>query len=100
MDREVLIDQMTERFQALYGKALDALERAPDGQWITASEFAFRDAFQELMKECYEGALQGKMDAHPAAKQAAFPPSGPRGGGRPGPTEHGRAGGEGSDGGR
>ena len=49
MDREVLMHEMTERFQALYGEALDALEKAPDGQWISASEFAFRDAFLTLM---------------------------------------------------
>ncbi|MBI4719029.1 MAG: hypothetical protein HY763_14580, partial [Planctomycetes bacterium] len=53
MDRDVLLHQMTERFQALYNEALDALEHAPDGQWIAASEWAFRDAFQQLMKESY-----------------------------------------------
>jgi hypothetical protein len=77
MDRDVLMHQMTERFQELYSKALDALERAPDGQWIAASEFAFRDAFLELMKECYQEALQDKIDAHPTAQQAAFPPPNP-----------------------
>ena len=29
MDRDVLVYQMTERFQELYGQALDALERHP-----------------------------------------------------------------------
>lgn len=77
MDREVLLYEMTERFQALYGEALDALEKAPDGAWIAASEFAFRDAFQALMAESYEAALQSRIDAHPAADQAAFSPSEP-----------------------
>jgi len=36
MDRDVLLHQMTERFQELYNRALDALDRAPDGQWIDA----------------------------------------------------------------
>jgi hypothetical protein len=84
MDREVLLYQMTERFQKLYGQALDALERAPDGQWIAASEFAFRDAFLQLMKESYEAAVQAKVDAHPTADQAAFSPSGP---GNQGPSK-------------
>jgi len=75
MDREVLMHQMTERFQELYSEALDALEAAPDGQWISASEFAFRDAFLDLMKEGYQMALQAKIDAHPTAGQAAFSPS-------------------------
>jgi hypothetical protein len=77
MDREVLLYKMTERFQELYGKALDALERAPDGQWISASEQAFRDAFLQLMKESYQVAVQSKIDAHPTAQQAAFSPSAP-----------------------
>ena len=78
MDRDVLMHEMTERFQELYAKALDALEQAPDGQWIAASEFAFRDVFLELMKECYQKALQDKIDAHPTAQQAAFSPCEPR----------------------
>jgi hypothetical protein len=77
MDRDVLMHEMTERFQELYGQALDALEKAPAGQWIAASEFAFRDVFLELMKESYQSALQAKIDAHPTADQAAFSPSEP-----------------------
>ena len=66
---------MTERFQELYNRALDALDRAPDGQWIAASEWAFRDAFVQLMKESYQAAMQSKVDAHPTAQAAAFFPS-------------------------
>jgi hypothetical protein len=33
MDRDVLMQQMTDRFQELYNRALDALDLAPDGQW-------------------------------------------------------------------
>jgi hypothetical protein len=80
MDRDVLMHQMTDRFQELYSQALDALERAPDGQWIAASEFAFRDAFLQLMKESYQTAVQARIDADPAAKLAAFSPSAPRDG--------------------
>jgi len=87
MDREVLLDQMTERFQALYGQALDALERAPDGQWIAASEFAFRDAFLQLMQESYEAAVQARVDTHPTADQAAFSPCEPGDQGSSGPAE-------------
>lgn len=82
MDREVLMYQMTERFQELYSKALDALECAPDGQWIAASEFAFREAFLELLKESYQAALQARIDTHPTARQASFSPSEPGGGRR------------------
>jgi hypothetical protein len=82
MDREVLLHQMTERFQELYGQALEAVEKAPDGQWIAASEWAFRDTFQKLMQESYEAALQARIDAHATATAAAFSPSGQRGGRR------------------
>ena len=75
MDRDVLRHQMTERFQELYNQALDALDHAPDGQWIAASEWAFRDAFLQLMKESYQAGLQSKVDAHPTAQAAAFSPS-------------------------
>ena len=77
MDREVLLHEMTERFQELYGQALDALEAAPDGKWIEASEFAFRDVFMKLMKESYQAAIQVRIDSHPTAQRAAFSPSGP-----------------------
>ena len=77
MDRDVLIHQMTERFQELYSQALAALENAPDGEWISASEHAFRDVFQQLLTESYETALENKVEQHPTADQAAFFPSGP-----------------------
>ena len=75
MDREVLIHEMTERFQELYAQAITALEDAPDGQWISASEHAFRDLFQQLLTESYETALEHKIAQHPTADQAAFSPS-------------------------
>lgn len=78
MDRDVVMHQMTERFQELYGKALDALEKAPDGRWIADSEWAFRDAFQQLMTESYEAAVQRRIDAQPTSRNAAFSPSKPR----------------------
>ncbi len=91
MDREVLLHQMTERFQELYGQALEAVEKAPDGQWIAASEWAFRDTFQKLMQESYEAALQARIDAHATASAAAFSPSGPRAGRRDATEEQGPA---------
>jgi hypothetical protein len=80
MDRDVLMHQMTERFQELYNQALDSLDHAPDGQWIAASEWAFRDAFVQLMKESYQAGLQSKVDAHSTAQAAVFSPSASRAG--------------------
>ncbi len=77
MDRDVLMNQMEERFRQEFAKALDALEQAPDGHWIDASELAFRDAALAVAREGLELAVQAKVDAHPTAQAAAFSPSGP-----------------------
>ena len=73
MDRDVLVHPMTERFQELYNQGLDALDRAPDGQWIAAGEWTFRDAFVQLLKESFQASLQGRVDAHPTTQAAASP---------------------------
>jgi len=79
MDKDVLMHHMTERFQELYAKALESLDQAGEGRWIAESEWAFRDVFQQLMRESYQAALQGKIDAHPCEQNGSFSPSGPRG---------------------
>ena len=77
MDRDVLMYQMQERFREEFAKALQALEDAPDGQWIDASEMAFRDAALTVAREGLELAVQAKVDAHPTAQAAAFFPGEP-----------------------
>ncbi len=77
MDRDVLMHQMEERFREEFSKALGALEDAPDGHWIEASEMACRDAALTVAREGLELAVQAKVDAHPAAQAAAFSPSRP-----------------------
>ena len=62
MDRDVLMHQMTERFQELYNRALDTLDHASDGQWIAAGEWAFRDAFVQRMQESFQAGVQRKAD--------------------------------------
>ncbi|MFQ5741849.1 MAG: hypothetical protein ACE5JX_22875 [Acidobacteriota bacterium] len=76
MDKDVLLHQGTELFQEQFSRALDALESAPDGRWIAASEEAFRDAALAVMKEVFQAALQEKIDEQSAAGKAAFSPSG------------------------
>ena len=77
MDRDVSMDQMAERFREAYAKGLNAVERAPDGQWIAASEFVFRDAFLEVMKESYQAAIQARIDADSSRHAGTFSPSKP-----------------------
>jgi len=102
MDRDVVMHQMhvlsregTERFQELLAKALDAVERAPDGQWIAASEGVFLDVCHQLTKESLEAALQVRIDAHPTAKAATFSPSEPGDRGTAGPATQGHGDGSG-----
>jgi len=77
MDREVVMHQMEERFREEFSKALKALEGAPDGHWIEASEMAFRDAALTVAREGLQLAVQAKVDADPTAQAVAFSPSGP-----------------------
>lgn len=114
VDKDVLMHHMTERFQELYTQALESLDQASEGRWIAESEWAFRDVFQQLMRESYQAALQSKIDAHPCEPGGSFSPSGAGGradaddqridrvspgGSRPG-AQQGSNRGAGADGGR
>lgn len=74
MDRDKLTRELTEQFQVSLAQAMEAVEKAPDGQWIAASEWQIREVFQQLMADSYQKILQAKLDA---ANQAAFSPSKP-----------------------
>ena len=74
MDKEVLKRQLTERFQQSLESALKAVEEAPDGQWIAASEWEVRDIFQKLTSDCFGQMIQQRMDQLPSASQAVFSP--------------------------
>jgi hypothetical protein len=89
MDRDVLERLLKERSERAMADARAAVEEAPDGQWIVASEWQVRQIFQELTRDCYQLMLQAKADEHSAAGQAAFSPSAARGAaeqGQPQPT--------------
>lgn len=74
MDKEVLDRRLDELCQKALSEARAAVDQAPDGQWIAASEWQVRDVFQKLTRDCYQAMLQAKADAHPAASEAAFSP--------------------------
>lgn len=76
MDRDALKRELTEHFQQSLDQAMDAVEQAPDGAWISASEWQIRELFQKLTAQAYERILQAKLDA--AEKSGVFPPSEPR----------------------
>jgi len=76
MDKEVLKRQLTERCQQALDEALRAVDEAPDGQWIAASEWEVRDIFQKLTADCFGQMIQGRIDRLPSASRAAFSPGG------------------------
>lgn len=76
MDRKVLEARLREHFEKRLPALVDAVEKAPDGQWIAASEWLVREQFQALAAECYGTTLQARLDDLPSEKQTAFSPSG------------------------
>jgi len=71
MSREQFIETMRGRFEALLGGVADAVNDAPVGRIINASEEKVRDLFAEFRQVAYEAALQARVDA----AEAASPPS-------------------------
>jgi hypothetical protein len=74
MDKEVLKQQLTERFRQSLDSALKAVDQAPDGQWIAASEWEVRDIFQRLTADCFGRLILKRSVQLPSASQAAFSP--------------------------
>lgn len=79
MDKDAIRVKMRARFETSMEAALQAVESAPDGQWIAGSEWEIRDIFQRLMADSFQELIQARADQYPAARQAAFSPSGRRG---------------------
>lgn len=80
MSPEAFLGAMRARFEALCHGVIDAVNHAPPGQVINASEEKVRDLFADFRRTAYQRALQMKLDA----AAAAFSPSRPRH--RPAPT--------------
>ncbi len=70
-----LLAQLRGKFDQLCQQVADAVNRAPAGKVIDASEEVVRDLFADLRQATYQAAVQLRLDA----AQAAFPPSQPSG---------------------
>ena len=79
-----LLDQLRGRFEKLCSDVAAAVNRAPAGQVINASEEAVRDLLADFRQAAYQAALQLRLEA----AQAAFPPSAAPGHG-PAPAKQG-----------
>ncbi len=68
---ETLLEQLRDRFAQLCQGVADAVNQAPAGQLITASEEKVRDLLADFRQTTYQTALQLRLQA----AEAAFPPS-------------------------
>jgi hypothetical protein len=66
-------ESMKQEFEQFAKDVMEAVNDAPDGQWIAGSEEQVRDLSAEMRRKVFERALQQRVDA----AEAAFPPSAP-----------------------
>ena len=66
-------ESMKQEFEEFATQVMDAVNDAPDGQWIAGSEEQVRDLCAEMRRKIFERALQRRVDA----AEAAFHPSAP-----------------------
>jgi hypothetical protein len=66
-------ESMKGEFEEFAQQVMEAVNDAPDGQWIAASEEQVRDLCAAMRRKVFERAVQQRVDA----AEAAFPPSAP-----------------------
>ena len=66
-------ESMKQEFEEFAQEVMEAVNDAPDGQWIAASEEQVRDITGAMRQCIFERAMQQRVDA----AEAAFPPSAP-----------------------
>jgi hypothetical protein len=66
-------ESMKQEFEEFAKGVMEAVNDAPDGQWIAGSEEQVRDLCAEMRRAVFERALQKRVEA----AEAAFPPSAP-----------------------
>lgn len=71
LSAETLQEQLREQFEKLCRDVTEAVNKAPAGQIINASEEKVRDLLADFRLATYQLAVQLRTDA----AQAAFPPS-------------------------
>ncbi len=73
------VQSLKEQTEAYLKSVMDAVNLAPDGQWIAGSEEQVRDLSEDFRRQVFQQAVQQRIDA----AEAAFSPSarnGPRSG--------------------
>ena len=64
-------EAMKGEFEEFAKQVMEAVNDAPDGQWIAGSEEQVRNLCAEMRRKVFERAVQRRVDA----AEAAFPPS-------------------------
>ena len=70
---EQLVESMKEDMERYAKEVMEAVNQAPDGEWIAGSEERVRDLSAEMRRRIFERAVQQRGNA----AEAAFPPSAP-----------------------
>ena len=70
---QAFVAAMREQTDRMLAEVMTAVNQAPDGAWISASETQVRDLLGEYRRSVYEKALQMKTDA----AEGAFSPGEP-----------------------
>jgi hypothetical protein len=71
MSRDEYLAVMRQKMEVMLGQVADAINNAPDGYIIAASEEKVRDLFADMRQQAFETGLQMRVDA----AEAAFSPS-------------------------
>lgn len=65
------VESLRAEAERMLAEVMEAVNAAPDGEWIAGSEEPVRDRLAEFRQQAFQRALQMRIDA----AEAAFPPS-------------------------
>ena len=71
MDKQKYLTEMRAEVERILGRVADAVNAAPDGKVINASEWEVHDLMEELRRVAYEKAVQMRIDS----TEESFSPS-------------------------
>lgn len=65
------VESLKDKTEAYLKSVIEAVNLAPDGQWIAGSEEQVRDLSEDFRRQVFQQAVQQRIDA----AEAAFSPS-------------------------
>ncbi len=74
VDPKQFVESCREEMEAHLQAVMQAVNDAPDGEWIAGSEEQVRDLSAEFRKRVFEQAVQQRIDAAEAAFPLRFKP--------------------------